>query len=196
MLVRAFPELRGVRLVLWSRPVLIPLVPYLILTVYHNIIFYVKYSILSHNTNIARGVTGMGALRNVELMRVHGEAVIELEHRGVGKELGNPLGGLTEAVVCRAFNLIPAAKGNPGVDATDPRTKKKYQIKGTWDPLNKGGHQFSAIRNISRHQFDFVVGVVFNRDFSVRGAYRIPYEVVRELTTRRDHTNANQLSCG
>ena len=131
---------------------------------------------------------------NGELLRLHGEAVIELEHRNIGQEFGNPLGGLTEAVVCRAFNLVPTKRGNPIIDATDPRTKERYQIKGRWDPLNTGKYQMSAIRNIGKHQFDFVVVVIFNRDFSVRLAIRIPYGFVRQFTTRSEHTNSDRLS--
>ena len=52
----------------------------------------------------------------------------------------------------------------------------KYQIY-------KGSIPLSALRNLPKRPFDFLVAVIYESDFSIRHALRIPYEVVVEQST-------------
>ena len=58
-----------------------------------------------------------------------------------------------------------------------------------WSDHNTS-RQLSAIRKLDEKHFDFLVGVLFNADFSIKRACVMPYEVAKGIATYRDHTNA------
>lgn len=67
----------------------------------------------------------------------------------------------------------------------------RYQIKGRRVGAETTSIQLSALRNLNKHNFDYLVGVVFEPGFSIRQAAVIPLEVVVEKSTYSTHTNSH-----
>ena len=129
-------------------------------------------------------------MSEIELIQTHGAVIDELLRRGVVETRNNPIGNYTEWLVCRRLGLTKAAKNEKGFDATDA-DGVRYQIKGRRDEATSV--QFSAIRNLDRQDFDMVVAVAFNGDYSVRLAVVIPHDIVPEFARYQQHTNAHNL---
>ena len=130
-------------------------------------------------------------MSEIELLQTHAAVIDELKDRRVAKTRNNPIGDYTEWLVCRRMGLEMQANSKKSYDAVDAN-KTRYQIKGRKD--NRTHVQFSSIRNLDDEQgFDFVIAVVFNDDYSIRIAVKIPHRIVRELAKRQAHTNSHIL---
>lgn len=87
------------------------------------------------------------------------------------------------------LRLTLAPKSTTGFDAYDEQNQK-YEIKGRRITRHSKSRQLSAIRGLNDGHFEFLAGVIFNEDFKVLKACLMPYEIVFELTTYREHVNA------
>ena len=129
-------------------------------------------------------------MSEVELLQTHSAVIAELRHRGVVKTKNNPVGDYTEWLVGRRLGLEGRGNSTAALDALDPQGVR-YQIKGRRS--NDDSVQFSAIRNLDQHGFDFVVAVAFDEDYSVRFAVKIAYEAVQKFARYQKHTNSHIL---
>ena len=129
-------------------------------------------------------------MSEVELLQTHAAVIDELRDRGVVKTRNNPIGDYTEWLVCNRLELEGQTNSNASFDAIGA-DQIRYQIKGRRDEATSV--QFSAIRNLDQHGFDFVIAVVFNSDYSVRLAVVIPHDMVPEFARYQQHTNAHNL---
>ena len=132
----------------------------------------------------------LSEMSELELLQTRGAVIAELRRRGVVKTENNPIGDYTEWLVCNRLGLEIQGNSQAGFDAVDPQGVK-YQIKGRRSSANSV--QFSAIRKLDDHGFDFVVAVVFNEDYSIRFAFRIAYAAVKQLARYQEHTNSHLL---
>ena len=130
------------------------------------------------------------AMTELELLQTRGAVIAELRRRRVVKTENNPIGDYTEWLVCNRLWLEIQGNSQAGFDAVDPQAVK-YQIKGRRASGNSV--QFSAIRNLENHEFDFVVAVVFDEDYSIRFAFKIAYTAVKQLARYQEHTNSHLL---
>ena len=131
------------------------------------------------------------AMSELELLQTRGAVIEELRRRGVVRTANNPIGDYTEWLVCNRLGLEIQGNSQAAFDAVDPQSGDRYQIKGRRSSGNSV--QFSSIRNLETHGFDFVVAVVFDADYSIRFAFRIAYAAVPELANYQEHTNSHIL---
>ena len=82
------------------------------------------------------------------------------------------------------------ANSQASFDAADA-AGVRYQIKGRRSDDRRV--PFSAIRNLDQRGFEFVIAVVFDRDYSIRFAFKLTHAAVMELSTYRKHVNAHIL---
>jgi hypothetical protein len=75
-----------------------------------------------------------------------------------------------------------------GHDAVDKKNIR-YQIKCRRLQDKKASTQLGVIRNYKSKDFEFLVGVLFNSDFSVKEAYQIPHEVIEKYAKFSEHQN-------
>jgi hypothetical protein len=125
-----------------------------------------------------------------ELLQYHAAIIKELKQRKVVRTSNNPLGDYTEWLVSKSLALNLASNSEKGYDAIDKKGIK-YQIKGRRITPNKKSRQLSAIRNLNSNTFDFLVGVVFDQDYSVIDAVIIPHSVIPDYSTYQKHTNSH-----
>jgi len=134
----------------------------------------------------------LSELSEKELLRLHAAILSELKKRGVVRTKNNPVGDYTEWLVSRALNLTLAPNSASGYDGVDDKGIK-YQIKGRRTTPENKSRQLSAIRKLNSKDFDYLVGVIFDEDYSVVDAVVVPHEVVCEYASYREHVNAHIL---
>lgn len=135
-------------------------------------------------------------LENLEpkqLLQVTGAVIDELKRRGINRTGNNPLSDYAEWLVEGRLGLKLAPKSMKGFDATDPKTQLKYEIKARRVTPGNSSRQLSALRDLDKKPFDFLIAVVFSKDFDVKLALKIPIKVVKERAKRVDYTNSYKL---
>ena len=125
----------------------------------------------------------------LELLRCFADILDELRERKVVRTRNNPVADYAEWLVAQKLGLMLERNSKRGYDAID-QNGKRYQIKSRrLDPTNEST-QLSVIRNLEAGDFDYLVGVLFNRDFTVKEAYRIPHSVIKQ------HSRFSELQNG
>lgn len=135
----------------------------------------------------------LNSLTNLELLRIHTAVIEELKQRDVVRTANNPVGDYAEWLVSTELGLLLTRNSQAGYDATDS-DGARYQIKGRRVPYSQGSATLSAIRNLARGEFDWLIALIFKPDFSLRYAAKIPSNVVSEVATFRAHTNGHVLN--
>ena len=132
------------------------------------------------------------ALTVPELLRCFANILDELKERKVVRTRNNPVADYAEWLVTQQLGLSLERSSKRGYDAID-QNGKRYQIKSRrLDPTNES-KLLSVIRNLDTNEFDYLVGVLFNRDFTVKEAYKIPHSVIKEHARFSKHVNGHLL---
>ena len=133
----------------------------------------------------------LSAMTEIELLKTHAATIDELMRRNVVKTRNNPIGDYTAWRVCQALKLDMESNRNKSFDAIDNRGVR-YKIKGRRD--ESSSVQLSVIRNLNDVEFDILIAVVFNNDFSIRLAVRMPHQAVARMSKFRRHVNGHILT--
>lgn len=126
------------------------------------------------------------------LLSAHGAVLDELRKRGILRSKNNPTGDYAEWLVSTRLGLSLAYNSAKGFDATDA-AGVRYQIKARRVTPDNPSTQLGALRNLGAREFDFLVAVVFDADWRVLRAAKIPHGVVEGLATFRSHTNGHVM---
>lgn len=129
-------------------------------------------------------------LTESELLQAHAGVIEELQRRGVVRTRNNPIGDYTEWLVCEHLSLTiqpNSMKSCDGIDSNGIR----YQIKGRRAESGTAPVQFSVIRNYEKNGFDFLIVVIYNSDYTIRFAAKIPHAVLPEISKYRRHVNGH-----
>lgn len=125
-----------------------------------------------------------------ELLQAHGAVLDELKRRGVVRSKNNPTGDYAEWLVATRLGLKLETNSSKGFDATDPQGIR-YQIKGRRVTPANPSTQLGVIRSLGERDFDFLIAVIFDADWRVFRAARIPHRAVERLATFRTHQNGH-----
>jgi hypothetical protein len=124
-----------------------------------------------------------------DLLSLFASVMEELRRREVVRSSNNPVADYTEWLVARSLSLKLRPGSSTGFDAED-KDGKKYEIKGRRLTAHNGSTQLSAIRGLELRHFDYLVGVLFEPDFTVKRACMVPHDEVVRAATYRKHVNA------
>lgn len=118
----------------------------------------------------------------------------ELRNREVVRTANNPTGDVAEALVARFFDGERGSFSQKGWDVLGP-DGERIQVKAIriTDRNARTRKNLSAIRDTD---YDSVVVVVFNADFTVREALKFPRSTVEELFEHRDYVNGRIIVMG
>lgn len=131
------------------------------------------------------------SLSTSDLLRCFSSILDELKQRGVIRTRNNPTGDYAEWLVAKKYKLKLTPKSHPGYDAITTTGKRvRFQIKGR---RSKKSRQLSVIRDLHLKKFDYLVGVLFADDFTVREAYKMPYRIVKKYAEFNEHQNGHIL---
>lgn len=123
-----------------------------------------------------------------DLLMLHGRVLDELRARQVVRSSNNPIADYAELLVTRALGLTLLPRSHVGCDARDLQGLR-YEIKARRVTTLGASTQLSVLRDLSECHFDFLVGVLFNADCSVKQACRIPHGVISKIARYRRHVN-------
>lgn len=112
----------------------------------------------------------------------------KLRHRSVCRSSNNPVADYAEFLAARALGLKLAPKSSTGYDAEDGYDQQ-YEIKARRPTRHTKSRQLSPLRGLDEQHFTYLVGIVFNEDFTVRRACLVPHHVVLKVATYREHVN-------
>jgi len=123
-----------------------------------------------------------------ELLRYFADILDELKQRSVVRTRNNPVADYAEWLVAQKLDLSLERNSKSGYDATNTGGER-FQIKSRrLDPSNKS-RQLSVIRNLDAGEFDYLIGVLFNRNFTVNEAYKIPHSLIAKYGQFNKHQN-------
>ncbi len=125
-----------------------------------------------------------------ELLSEHSAVIDELKRRSVVRSKNNPTGDYAEWLASSRLGLTLAPKSAKGFDATDSEGVR-YQIKGRRNTPGNPSTQLGVIRNLDARDFDYLIAIVFNADWQVLRAAKIPHRTVSKLATFRKHQNGH-----
>jgi hypothetical protein len=124
-----------------------------------------------------------------DLLTFFANVIEELRRREVVRSGNNPLADYCESLVVRALKLKQLKGSNKGCDALDESTGDRYEIKGRRITKHRSPTQLSAFRDLDSCHFNYMVGVLFDDDFTVSRACCVPWQVVRQCAKHRKHVN-------
>jgi len=127
-----------------------------------------------------------------ELLQLYGEILDELKKRGVCRSHNNPVADYSEWLVAGALKLKLQGNSNSGFDAIDSKGIK-YEIKSRRLHFAGGSRQLGVIRNLSEKKFNFLIGVLFDKNFNVLEAYKMPHRLIGKAAPFRRHQHGNIL---
>ncbi|MBU1447546.1 MAG: hypothetical protein KKF58_04470 [Gammaproteobacteria bacterium] len=125
-----------------------------------------------------------------ELLATHSKVLDELKQRQVIRSKNNPTGDYAEWLVASKLGLVLEKNSAKGFDARDLQGLR-YQIKGRRVTSGNKSTQLGVIRDLEGKDFDFLVAVVFDENWQVHSAAKIPHQVVSLFATYRPHVNGH-----
>ncbi len=132
------------------------------------------------------------AISTSDLLGCFADILGELKQRGVVRTRNNPVADYAEWLVAQRLGLSLERNNKFGYDATNT-SGERFQIKSRrLDPFNKS-RQLSVIRNLDAGEFDYLIGILFDRDFTVKEAYKIPHGLIAKYARFSKHQNGHIL---
>ncbi len=125
-----------------------------------------------------------------DLLLLHNALLQELRNRNILRTTNNPTGDYAEWLAKERLNLklaTPSAKGYDAIDANE----KKYQIKGRHLTAVNQSMQLGTLRNLDQFQFDYLIAIIFEEDWSVKFAAKISHSKVMQIATPKSNINGH-----
>ena len=109
-----------------------------------------------------------------ELLALYVQVLAELRRRGTIRT-NNTVGEYAERLVADCLHLDLQTSSTAGYDAVDA-DGTRYQVKSRRVTAHNPSTQLGDIKDLEG--FDYLIGVLFNEDFTVRRVLKIPRDVV------------------
>jgi hypothetical protein len=134
-----------------------------------------------------------GGLSDEDLLGLWGRVMAELRLRKIVRSSNSPIADFAETLVAKLLKLTVVANSTASYDAISA-DGKRYQIKARRVTKDNKSRQLSAIRNLDKGGFDYLIVVVFDESgFKPVEIWRFPIDLVREYAKYRAHVNAHIL---
>jgi hypothetical protein len=132
-------------------------------------------------------------LTTEELLNNYSLILKELKERKVIRTHNNPTGDYAEWLVASRLGLALQANSKAGYDAEDS-SGIKYQIKSRRSTEHNTSTQLSAFRNLEKHDFDYLIVVLFDEMFNVKLVMKLPHEIIGNYARFSKHVNAHLVN--
>lgn len=129
---------------------------------------------------------------NEALLQLWAKVMHELRERDVIRSANNPLGDYCEVLVAAHFEVEPIRGSNAGYDLITA-DGIRVQVKGRRITRGRRPGQFSVIRNLDARDFDVVIALVLNEDFTVSEAWSLSWAAVKRHARYSAHVNGWRL---
>ncbi len=136
---------------------------------------------------------GIKRINSRKLLRTYASVMSELRRRGIVRSTNNPVADVAELLASRAFDLTLETKSTAGFDCVDCNGAK-YQVKARRRTTENRSTQLSPIRNLDAKHFKYLLAILFDEEFQVERALRIPRGVIGQYARYSKHVNGHVLS--
>ncbi|MGR2661805.1 DUF6998 domain-containing protein [Chromobacterium haemolyticum] len=127
-----------------------------------------------------------------DLLGLHGQILTRLREAKVLRSENNPTGDYTEWLLASKLGLRLEPNSSKGFDAVDANGER-IQIKGRRVTPRNTSRQLSVIRQLEGQPFDWLLAVIFDENWEVLRAMKLPWATVKQYSTRREHVNGHVL---
>ena len=127
-----------------------------------------------------------------QLLQTHSSIIEELKSRNVLRTKNNPVADFSEWLISSSLGLTLESNSKAGYDAVDKK-KIRYQIKGRRITLENKSTQLGVIRNLDKKNFDYLIGIIFDNDYTVLYAAKIPHFIISKFARFSKHQNGHIL---
>ena len=104
----------------------------------------------------------------------------DLKAANVIRTYNSPIGDYAEWLVSNTLGLKLEENSKKGYDAIDENSGEKYQIKSRWFHQGKNSNRLNVIRNYDDNQFKYLIIVIFEKNFTVKEAYKVEHDVIKK----------------
>src|SRR5438445_7533699 len=132
----------------------------------------------------------LSELSTHEILITFSRIMEELKARHVVRTFNNPVADYCETLAASALGLRLEGNSHKGYDATDA-SGTKYQIKGRLIHDAHSLNQLGIIRNLEAHEFNYLIAVLLDPQFSVIEAYKIPHNLVTKYSQYSELQHGN-----
>lgn len=122
-------------------------------------------------------------------LKDYARILISLNEAGIVRTYNSPVGDYAEWLVSQKMDLTLQGKSEKGFDALDEQTGLKYEVKCRWMHSANASRRLSVIRGYTDKLFDYLIAVIFNKDFEVAEVYRIPHYLIGRYFKVNRHVN-------
>jgi len=129
----------------------------------------------------------------VQLLRLNASTIEELIYRGVVRTRNNPVGDYAEWLISSKLGLVLLENSQEGFDAVDANGVR-YQIKSRRHSRTNKSNQLGVIRNLENNPFDYLIAVVFDWDYSILFAIKMPITSIEGHAKFNEHQNGYILN--
>jgi len=133
---------------------------------------------------------GISRLDDQALLQAYAAILEELRTRKIVRSSNNPVADYTESLVCSKLRLRQEPKSTAGFDAVD-QEGTRFEIKSRRITPHSASVQLSAFRNLRAKHFDYLIAVVYEADFSIRYAAKVPHALIEPNARFSSHSNAH-----
>lgn len=127
------------------------------------------------------------------LLGLYAELLLYLKNLKTIRTTNSPTGDYAEYIACKLFKLKPAPNSTKSYDAKD-RLGKKYQVKSRRITQHNKSHLLGVIRGLKQADFNYLVVVIFNEDFTLSKVYKMPKNIVAKYARYSKHQNGHLLT--
>ena len=110
----------------------------------------------------------------LDLMGLYSDLLDTLKSKRVTRTYNSPVGDYAEWLVAKKMKLQLETKLKKGYDAKSEDGVRHYEVKSRWEKNGKSERQLNVIRNLEQDDFDTLIAVIFDDDFSVKLACFYP----------------------
>lgn len=122
-----------------------------------------------------------------EIIEQYVELLSELQRRNLLRS-NNLVSDYGELVVSKALDLKLVRLSTKGYDAID-KNGRRYQIKSRREGSLKKSRQLGVLRNLDENVFDYLVAIIFDKDFSVKEIWKMPRTTALKYARFSNHQN-------
>lgn len=128
----------------------------------------------------------------IKLLQAHSAIMDKLRKTGVIRTGNNPVSGYAEWLVQEKLKCTLAVNSMRGSDACDAKGVR-YQVKCRRVTKANPSMQLGVIRDLDKSQFDFLIAIYFNEDYTIDRVFQVPHGVIKNYAKPSKHQNGHIL---
>lgn len=132
-------------------------------------------------------------IKDSKLFELYADLMKEMMDRKLIRSANNPVGDIRESITVKRLKLKLVTNSNKGFDAIG-KDGIRYQIKCRRITDHNKSRQLSVIRNLNKNLFDYLIAVMFDKNFRVKEFYKIPRDIIKKYASYSEYQHGHILT--